>query len=318
MRIDIHTHLYFTEFAEYLIGRSSLPNAVRQGGTFVTNCSAAVSLVSPPGHMEIDAKLKSMDDMGLDVAVLTHGIPGPELLGGDEADDWASRINDFLAATVEQYPDKFVAMGSIGFGTPERSIAEVNRCINELGFKGFQLFSNTNQKVLDSPEFMPVYRRIAELGVPMNMHPTAPLNTVGMAGTPMISGMAFIYDTSLGAVRLLRSGLFDEAPDFRLIVPHVGGIIPYLGGRLGSSIESAPETTQPAKHYLDKLYVDSIGHSQEALDMCYKVVGADKILLGTDHPFGDGRHIGMVDRLDCTEPEREAIYHGNAERLLGL
>ena len=277
-----------------------------------------MSVVSPPGHMEIDAKLKSMDDMGLDVAVLTHGIPGPELLGGDEADDWASRINDFLAATVEQYPDKFVAMGSIGFGTPERSIAEVNRCVNELGFKGFQLFSNTNQKVLDSPEFMPVYRRIAELGVPMNMHPTAPLNTVGMAGTPMIPGMAFIYDTSLGAVRLLRSGLFDEAPDFRLIVPHVGGIIPYLGGRLGSSIESAPETTQPAKHYLDKLYVDSIGHSPEALDMCYKVVGADKILLGTDHPFGDGRHIGMVDRLDCTEPEREAIYHGNAERLLGL
>jgi predicted TIM-barrel fold metal-dependent hydrolase len=318
MRIDIHTHLYFTEFAEYLLGRSSLPNAVRQGGTFVTHCSPAFGVTSPPGHMEVEAKLKSMDDMGLDVAVLTHGIPGPELLGGGEADDWASRINDFLAATVERYPDKFVAMGSIGFGSPERSIAEVNRCVNELGFKGFQLFSNNNQKVLDSPEFMPVYRRIAELGVPMNMHPTAPLNTVGIDAFPMISGMGFIYDTSLGAVRMLRSGLFDDSPDFRLIVPHVGGILPYLGGRLGPTIESSPHTSNPAKHYLDKLYVDTIGHSQEALDMCYKVVGADKMLLGTDHPFGDGRHIGMVDRLDCTDEEREAIYHGNAERLLGL
>ena len=317
MRIDVHTHLYFQEFADYLLGRSALPNVTAKDGVYVTNCSPAFSVTSPPGHRDVDAKLRSMDDMGVDLAVLSHGIPGPELLGCQEADDWASRINDYLARVVDQYPDKFVAWGSLGFGSPERSIAEVDRCVDELGFKGFQIFSNTNQKVLDSPEFMPVYRRIASHGVPMNMHPTAPLNTVGMELSPLVPGMGFIYDTSLGAVRLLRSGLFDDEPDLQLIVPHVGGILPYLGGRLDGSI-SGPQVAHPAKHYLDKLYVDTVAHSAEALDLCYRVVGAERMLLGTDHPFGDGRHIGLVERLDCTDDEREAIYHGNAERILGL
>jgi len=66
--------------------------------------------------------------------VLSHGIPGPELLEPAAADDWAARINDHLAGVVERYPDKFIAWGSIGFGSPERSIAEVDRCINQLGF----------------------------------------------------------------------------------------------------------------------------------------------------------------------------------------
>ena len=260
-----------------------------------------------------------MERMGTDVSVLTHGIPGPELRGGSEADDWASRINDYLAGIVAQYPGKLQALGSIGFGSTERSLAEVDRCVNELGFKGFQLFSNTNGKVLDSPGFMPVYRRIASHGVPLNMHPTAPLNTVGMGDArPLVAGMGFIFDTSLGTARLIRSGIFDTEPDFKLIVPHVGGIIPYLQGRMTAAIETSPHTELPAKDYFDRLYVDTVAHSAEALDLCYRVVGPSKMLLGTDHPFGDGRHIRLVEQLDCTEDEREAIYHGNAERLFGL
>ena len=204
MRIDVHTHIFFKEFAEYLLGRSSLPNAVRDGGTYVTNCSSTFSVQSPPGHMELDAKLASMERMGTDVSVLTHGIPGPELLGGSEADDWASRINDYLAGIVAQYPGKLQALGSIGFGSTERSLAEVDRCVNELGFKGFQLFSNKNGKVLDSLEFMPVYRRIAIHGVPLNMHPTAPLNTVGLAATPVTNQARFRKTKSRSPMNHIR------------------------------------------------------------------------------------------------------------------
>ena len=161
---------------------------------------------------------------------------------------------------------------------------------------------------------MPVYQRIAALGVPLNMHPTSPLNTTALDGA-LMSGMGFIYDTTLATVRLIQSGIFDDEPGFQLIVPHVGGVLPYLGGRIRANVKGS---VRPVSDYFHRLYVDTVAHDDEALAHCYRVVGAERMLLGTDHPFGDGRHIGMVERLDCTDAEREAIYHTNAERLLGL
>ena len=172
---------------------------------------------------------------------------------------------------------------------------------------------------------MPVYRHVARLGAPMNIHPTSSLNLVDMEAPPMVAGMGFIYDTSLGAIRLIRSGLFDEDPDFKLIVPHVGGILPYLGGRIARTIDAASRTpgatrlTQPARHYLDKLYNDTVAHSIEALEFCYRLVEPERLLYGTDHPFANYlEETALVEQLHCTAAERELIYHGNAERLLGL
>ena len=325
MRIDVHTHLISLDFLTHLLGRSSVPNALLEGGTYFVDCTSNYRLQCPPQHADMEEKLRDMERMGVDVSVLSHGIPGPELLGGTEADDWASRINDFMAGVVQAHPDKFIGWGSIGFGSPERSVAEVDRCINQLGFKGIQLFSNINQRVLDSPEFMPVYRHIADLGVPMNMHPTAPLNLVGIDKAPLIPSLGFIYDTSLGTMRLITSDLFDQAPNFKLIVPHVGGIIPYLGGRLERSVDTwvhsqeEPPLALPAADYMAKIYVDTVAHSPQALEYCYKLVGAERLLFGTDHPFANYIAVSdLVENLDCSEEDRELIYHGNPERLLGL
>ena len=314
MRIDVHTHTYFQDFADYLATRNDFPNVVIRDGQLITACSPAFSIASPPGHREVEAKLAAMDAMGVDFSVLSHGIPGPELLGGADADDWAVRINDFLARVVEEYPGKFAAFGSLGFGDPDRTIAEAERCVRDLGFRGFQIFSNTLRKPLDAPEFLPVYRAVAALGVPLNMHPTSPLNVTAIDGA-LMPGMGFIYDTSLATVRLIQSGIFDDEPGFELIVPHVGGVLPYLGGRIRASVAGE---VRPVSDYFRRIYVDTVAHDDAALAHCHRVMGADRMLLGTDHPFGDGRHIGMVDRLACTDAEREAIAHGNAERLLRL
>lgn len=325
MRIDVHTHLVHLDFLKHLQGRSSLPNAVLEGGSYVVNCAPWYQQAPPSQICDVDAKLREMEEMKTDVSVLSHGIPGPELLGGEEADDWASRINDHLARVIQAHPGRFIGWGSIGFGSPERSIAEIDRCIHQLGFKGFQIFSNTRQKVLDSPEFLPVYRHIASLGVPMNMHPTAPINHTGIDSLPLVNGLGFIYDTSLATIRLIISGLFDQEPNLVLIVPHVGGILPYIRGRIERGIDGwtpprdQPRLAHPLRHYLDRIYVDTVAHSPEALDYCYRICGPERLLYGTDHPFGPfNRVAGLVEQLDCSDADRELIYHGNAERLLGL
>ena len=325
VRIDVHSHLNYLPYLEYLAGRSALPKGVLRGGTYFTSCTGGYEHASPITHTDVDQKLRAMEDLGIGMSILSHGMPGPELLGGQEADDWASRINDHLAQVIESNPGKFQAWATLGWGTAERTIAEIDRCVNQLGFKGVYIFSNINQKTLDSKEFWPVYKHIERLGVAMDMHPTAPINMNGIDHRPLVPGMAFMFDTTLATVRMVMSGIFEEYPDLKLIVPHTGGFVPFIRGRVGRMIDAwtSPndwtDLSDSSQVSFDKIYVDTVAHSPAALEYCYQMFGADKLLYGTDHPFAhfDEYNI-MVDGLACTDTERELINHGNAELLLGL
>ena len=325
MRIDVHSHLVYLPYLEYLTGRSSLPQGVLRDGTYFVNCNGGYQHASPIIHTDVDQKLKDMDDLDIGMSVLSHGMPGPELLGGQEADDWASRINDHLAEVIQSHPGKFQAWSTLGWGSAERTIAEIDRCVDQLGFKGVYLFSNINQKTLDSKEFWPVYKHIESLDIPMDMHPTAPINMNGIDHRPLVPGMAFMFDTTLATVRMVMSGVFEAYPELKLIVPHTGGFVPFIRGRVGRMIDAwtSPDDwanlEDSSQDSFQKIYVDTVAHSLEALEYCLKVYGADKLLYGTDHPFASYELSNkMVDNLDCSESDRELINHGNAERLLGL
>jgi predicted TIM-barrel fold metal-dependent hydrolase len=326
MRIDVHTHVQCLDFVKHLEGRSTLPKSLLDGGNYTIQCAAGLVVPSLPKIIDMEEKLRDMEDMKIDVAVLSHGIPfGPDVLGGEEADEWAKRINDNLARIIDRYPGKFVGFGSIGFGDCQRSIREVDRCIKKLGFKGIQVFSNISNKLLDSPEFVPVLKHIGMLGVPIHLHPAIPINRAGLETASQFVALAFPYDTSLNTLRLIQSGLFDETPDLKLIVAHVGGVLPYLIGRIGTYtapsalVSNVSLLKHPIDHYLRRLYVDTVCYHIEALECCYKVIGAEQMLYGTDHPFGDyDAPAVLIERLSCSATERELIYHGNADRLLNL
>jgi len=326
MRIDVHTHFQSLDFIEHLLGRTNLPKGVLDGGSYVIQCATGLDMPALPKIIEMEQKLRAMDDMKIDVAVLSHGTPfGPEVFGGREADDWATRINDNLAQIIADFPGRFVGFGCLGFGDPQRSIAEVDRCFSQLRFKGFQIFSNISNRSLDSPEFLTVLKHIARLGMPIHLHPAIPLNRIGMGSPSQFLGLGFPFDTTLNTVRLIQSGLFDEAPDLKLVVAHVGGVIPYLWGRLGtfsatsSTIHDSLQLRHPIDHYLARLYVDTVCYRIEALQCCYEVMGAEHLLYGTDHPFGQPNVAAeLVEQLDCPASDRELIYHGNASRLLNL
>ena len=324
MRIDVHTHFQCLDFIKHLEGRRNLPTGVFDGGTYVVQCAVGLNVPALPKMIDIEKKLRDMEDMKIDVAVLSHGFPfGADVLGGREADYWAQRINDHLAGIIDRYPGKFVGFGSIGFGDCQQSIAEVDRCIKKLGFKGFQVFSNIDNKVLDSSEFMPILKHIGMLGVPIHLHPAIPLNRIGLDSANLFLPLGFPYDSSLNTLRLIQSGLFDETPDLKLIVAHVGGVIPYLWGRIGTYsapstlVPDAPRLAHPLDHYLRRLYVDTVCYNVEALKCCYEVMGAEHLLYGTDHPFGRyDLAAELVQQLNCQAHDRDLIHHGNAERLL--
>lgn len=325
MLIDVHSHFMSVPFIQHLQGRPAYPVAFADGPVFVTDCAPHLSIRHGAPILDVGQKLRDMDEAGIDVAVLSHGLPGPDLLGGAEADEWAARINDELAAMVAARQDRFAGWGSLGFGDPARTIAEADRCLDELGFRGLQVWSNVNGRLLDAPDVVPVLEHLAERGAPVHLHPSVPVNREGMDSAGMLLGMAFPVDTSLAVIRLVRQGLFDRQPAPRFVVAHLAGLLPWLAERLTVYLGPTDQFGRDGQRdrsfasYLESLYVDTVTYGLDQLQHAYDRLGAGRMLFGSDHPFA--RHtepLRVLDQLRCSAAERERIRHENARELLGL
>ena len=322
MRIDIHSHLMSVAFLEHLQGRGTLPVAVRDAGGFVAHCAPLLSLPYRAPILDVRAKLADMDAAGIGLAVLSHGLPGPHVLGGAEADGWAARINDELAVIAAAHPGRFAGWASLGFGDPGRTIAEADRCLDELGLAGFQVWSNIAGRPLDDTGVLPVLEHLADRGAAIHLHPAVPAGHEALPQAAMI-GFAFPADTSLAVLHLIGAGLFDRDPV--IIAAHLGGVLPWLRERIGlwdqaiPALRGQPRPARPGGEYLDRLYVDTVGYGPAPLEYCYAQFGAGRLLFGTDHPFAaPGLPGQLIDGLPCTPDEREQILAGNAQRLLRL
>ena len=322
MRIDMHSHLMSVAFLEHLQGRDTLPAAERDAHGFTVHCAPLLSLPYRPPILDIKAKLADMDAAGIGLAVLSHGLPGPAVLGGTEADRWAARINDELAVITAAHPGRFAGWASLGFGDPAQTIAEADRCLDELGLAGFQVWSNIAGRPLDAPDVLPVLEHIAGRGAPIHLHPTLPAGKEAMDPAALL-GFAFPVDTSLAVLRLIGAGLFNRNPV--IFAAQLGGVLTWLRERLGIYGQAGPlfptpsRLARPVGDYLDQLYVDTVGYGPGPLEYCCAQLGAGRLLFGTDHPYGAPSVPGqLVDRLPCTPAERQQILAGNAQRLLRL
>ena len=318
MRIDVHTHFMSEQVARTLEKRSQFPYTRFVDGTYHFHCCQGLSVPMSPPLRDMRRKLEDMDSAGIDVAILSLAIPGPELLGGAEADEVARMVNDALAEIIAQHPDRFWGYATLGFGDIEASLKELDRCFSSLKFRGLQLFSNLNGKPLDAPEFRPVFARVAELRRPIFIHPTVPLNQNYLMDLVPVPVLAFMVDNTLAAMRLALSGVLSEYAAAPIIIPHVGATVPYLMPRLDGMLEyfAGPGAMKEPSRFLKQLYMDTVAYGPEPLQWCYSLMGAKQLLLGTDHPYGPWRRtVQLLDELGCTESEREQMRHGNAERL---
>ncbi len=238
MRIDVHTHFLSEKVARVLEKRSHFPYSRFVDGTYHFHCCQGLSMPLAPAAQDMQRKLADMDSAGIDVAVLSLGIPGPELLGGAEADEVARLANDVLADIIAKHPNRFWGYATLGFGDIDASLKELDRCFSTLKFRGLQLFSNLNGKPLDAPEFRPIFARVAELKRPVFIHPTVPLNQNYLMDLVPVPVLAFMVDNTLAAMRLALSGVLAEYATAPIIIPHVGATVPYLMARLDGMLES--------------------------------------------------------------------------------
>jgi aminocarboxymuconate-semialdehyde decarboxylase len=177
---------------------------------------------------------------------------------------------------------------------------------------------------LNDSAFMPFYAELERRGLPFLLHPISPPGLDCMLELNLANVVGFMFETTLAAVRLVYAGIFERYPGLEMIFPHLGGLAPYLMGRVQWGYERFPpcseNITKPPEFYFKRFYYDTVCRNVPALRMALSMFGIDQITFGTDIPLREDIELQLrdIDALDLSEAERDAIFAGNAARLLGI
>jgi len=323
--IDFHNHFYPGAYIDELKREKGYASvSTDPQGRLLIHYTGDYNVVVGP-HIDIEHRLRDMDRNGIDMQVLTLTTPGVEREAPERGVKLARLTNDGFAEIIDDHPDRFTALATLPLQDPEASVEELERSVEELGLRGAMLLSNVNGKPLDAEEFKPVIDKAVKLDVPLYIHPTSPINAKWMDDYRLVPIMGFGVDTSLAVLRLVFSGALKRHPRFKLVASHVGGVFPFLRGRIETGFNAYPECKvhiqEPPSTYLKKVWMDSIIYDNDVLMSALSFSGAEKMMLGTDHPHQIGdieKAVSRIKELDISPREKELILGENAAKLLKL
>jgi len=231
---------------------------------------------------------------------------------------------------VEEYPDRLVGMASLNPFDSEH-LDELKRCIRELGFKGAGIDTSWDGEFLDSPKTHAFFELAEKMGIPVFLHPPhLPLGYEKMNAYRLEEEVGRPFDTTLSVARMIYSGLFDEFPNLKLIIAHMGGALLMLPGRLdfgyrlgykGLPEHEEAKCKKPPSEYIKNFYVDTMGFWAPGIKLAIEVLGADHVLLGTDYPMvpiSPREHIDIIKSLKLPRRDEEKILWKNAKKLFGI
>ena len=274
-------------------------------------------------------RIAHMDAQGVDMQVLSFGSPGPQAFGADVAIPMARDANQRLFETIKKYPARFAGFAALPSADPGAAAQELERCVNQLGFKGAMIHGHQQGEFLDAKKYWPIFEKAEALGVPVYLHPALPHPGAMKAYFDGYEELArapwgFAVDTSCHFLRLVFSGLFDAYPKLTVILGHLAEGLPFAMHRLNDhSLHAAKRRglkKQPIDYLRENLVVTTSGNWFEPAFVCTLLaLGADRILFAIDWPYESNR-AGMefFRKLSISDADKAKIAHLNAERLLGL
>jgi len=326
VKIDVHNHFYPARFLKQLEkdGASAGVTIERDkwGRQVIAQRGNRVVTITPPMN-NVEQRIEDMDQSGFDVQILTLSIPSVDIFPVEVGETLAKVVNDEIAQICQEYQNRFMAFATLPFLDPDRTVKELERCIDELKFQGACIGSNINGMGLDNEILYPFYERISEYDLPIHIHPRAPVDKEAYKDYRLGPMIGFEMDLCVAVVRLIMGGVMDRYPNLKFIVSHLGGAIPYLAERIQNCYEAYPECQEnisgPAKDYLKRFYYDTVSFFEPALMCAYSFVGAERLVLGSDYPhvIGDIREaITSIEQLDIPQAGKEMIFSGNILRLM--
>ncbi|MGA8615304.1 MAG: amidohydrolase family protein [Xanthobacteraceae bacterium] len=282
---------------------------------------------------EIGAKrLKSMDDAGISVQVLSNSGPGPDLVSGQAGVDMARETNDFLAKAIASHPGRFAGFAALPLQSPDAAAVEFTRAVKQLGFVGAMVHGTTEGRFLDHSSFQPVLAASEQLDVPIYIHPHIPPEPVRQAyfsdlpaGPGRVletAGWGWHSETAVHVLRMVVAGTLDRHPRLKLIIGHMGEMLPMMLARADKvfALDSGHLTRPISRTILDQVWITTSGIFDEPPFLAALLTfGIDRIMFSVDYPYSpDAMGREFLERIALAPADMAKLAHGNADALLKL
>ena len=290
-----------------------------------------------PNPMELlpeiaEGRLKSMDDAGISVQVLSNAGPGPDLLPGADGIALAHEINDHLAAAVARHPDRFAGFACLPLQSPDACPAELERAVKQLGFVGTMVNGTTEGRFLDHPSYDGLLAAAVALDVPIYIHPHIPPEAVrqayfselpeGAARVLETAGWGWHSETAVHVLRMVVAGTFDRHPKLRIIIGHMGEMLPMMMARADQVFQhDIGHLERPiTRTILDQVWLTTSGiFDQPPFLAALQTFGIDRIMFSVDYPFAPNKKgRGFLDNVALAPVDKAKLAYGTADALLKL
>jgi aminocarboxymuconate-semialdehyde decarboxylase len=320
MRIDVHAHLFSCAYIDGL--RRAFGNDSSPAGQDAQRLIQWMS--TDPRMTDVDGRLEEMEKYSITMQVLSVPFHGALVQDKAAALDLTQMANDTLVETARGHNDSFRVLLALPLQFPELAVAELDRFVGEPSVVGAALMGSAGGRPLNDVAFMPVYAELERRKLPFLLHPISPPGLDCMLELNLANVVGFMFETTLAAVRLVFAGVFEHHPRLQMIFPHLGGLAPYLLGRVQWGYERFPacsaNISAPPETYFKRFYYDTVSRNVPALRMALSMFGPEHVLFGTDIPFREDIDLQLKDleALGLSDTDRRAIDADNAARLLGI
>ena len=330
LKVDIHCHYLNRDAAAKLahLNPSQYEPSVKFASQLTREVNVKQMQDRAPKLSTIEVRIADMDRMGIDIQAV---CPAPQ-----QTYYWTEpglglevsrMINDRLAQIVATWPDRFVALGTVPLQNVGLAVAELERCVKQLGLRGVEINPNVAGRELTDPSLNldRFFAKARELDIVIFMHPIGFTQGERLMDHYLNNLIGNPLDTTVGTSHLIFGGVMERHPGLKIVLPHAGGFLGHYWARMDHGWRARPDCRTIIKKaptsYLKKFYFDTITFDPEMLRNLIDKFGATQVLLGTDYPFDMGEEdpvglINSVPRLPSAEKER--IMGGNAVRLLKI
>ena len=290
-----------------------------------------------PNPMELakeigDVRLKFMDETGITLQVLSNTGPGPDLVPGPDGIAMAREMNDYLAEACKRYPGRFAGFAALPLCSPEACAAELTRCVRELGFLGALVNGTTEGRFLDHPGYDDLLAEAVKLDVPIYIHPHIPPAPVreayysgleeGASRVIATAAWGWHSETAIHLMRMVLAGTLDKHPKLKIIIGHMGEMIPVMLARMDavSSLDIGHLQRTISQTILDQTWITTSGiFTQPPFLAALQTFGIDRIMFSVDYPYAPnaaGRR--FLDQVSLSPSDMARLTHGTADSLLKL
>lgn len=319
--IDWHTHILLPEVFKQTCDNVVLFGYKRKPSGLPASTGAYGGMVWEP---DVKKRLKAMDNVGIDLQVVSSS-------NVHQCCDWAPvrqataihrLLNDQIATLVDARPDRFAGLATVPLQSVSAAIKELDRVVSKLGLHGVNISSHINGKELDHESLHPFWKKAQDLGVPIYIHP-AGAKDERLQRYFRWNSLGQPYEEAIAITALIYGGVLDKFPKLDFVMAHGGGFVPHYDGRLDRNYHRGKEyqygLKKPPSEYLKRFYFDTCVYNPEVYRKLNKIVGAGRMIMGSDFPVGEFDPIAFVKKdRSLSKVAEDKIIGKTAAKLLKI